>query len=166
MTAARTAAWFCAARRRWSARRSFDSSSTTEPPRPRVSSTRNVMRRCAGRRASCSGPHASSGMTTSRSARTARVNATWNGSAMSPARAMSSQAGVCSRSQATTSRATSGAGTSWTRTGLGSERIVAVASSSSRPGTIQSNPSGTTRLSTEIGTCTVTPSASVPGWNW
>ena len=85
---------------------------------------------------------------------------------MSPARTESSQDGRCVVIQSTISRATSGAGTSCTRTGFASDRIRAVTSSACRPGTIRSNPSGRTRLSTTSGMWTVTPSASVPGWNW
>ncbi len=121
------------------------------------------MRRWAGSRSSS---NASSGTSTSRIARTAWANASWKDGASSPARTVSSQLARCSSNHATTPRATSGAGTSCTRTGLGSARMVAVTSSSRSPGTIQPNPSGRTRASSTRGMCTVTPSASVPGSNW
>ena len=150
-----------AASRRWSATRSCPSSTTTGSPRPprRSSTTRNVIRRCAGRRESS---NASGGISTPRSSRTAWANVVCQDGAASPARTVSAQDGW-SASQPTTAAATSGAGTSCTRTGLGSARIVATASSACMPGTRRSNPSGTTRSSTWIGMCTVTPSCSVPG---
>ena len=60
---------------------------------------------------------------------------------------------------------TSGAGTSWRRTRLGSARIVATHSSARIPGTSQSKPSGARRPSTSTGTWTLTPSSGWPGSN-
>ena len=54
---------------------------------------------------------------------------------------------------------TSGAGTSWRRTRLGSARIVATHSSARIPGTSQSKPSGLSLPSTSTGTWTLTPSS-------
>ena len=59
-----------------------------------------------------------------------------------------------------------GAGTKFTRSCLGSDRISAVTSSCRNPGTCQVNGSGSTWFSVATGTSTVTPSRAAPGSNW
>ncbi|KZX19702.1 hypothetical protein ACH61_03202 [Rathayibacter tanaceti] len=73
--------------------------------------------------------------------------------------------GTSCGSAAVSFRAQSFAGTTFRRRCLGSALIIAVTSSARSPGTSQSKPSGVTRGSSASGTCTVTPSSSVPGSN-
>ena len=76
-----------------------------------------------------------------------------------------SPSGQARRAFASTSRATSGAGTNSRRSALGSDRISSVTSSWRRPGTCQENSSGVAWFSVFSGMSIVTPSASVPGSN-
>ena len=125
-------------------------SSATSLPSARTRSpsvTRTVIRRCRG---SLVRSQASRGTFTPRSDRSSRATA----SRRSP--------DGCPR-RATTSRATSGAGTRSRRSALGSDRIISVTSSARSPGTCQENSAAFTWLSLLSGMSTVTPSVSLPG---
>ena len=135
----------CFPNRARSASSSRDSASTL---RPSLSSRRRFMRRCGSSTASSkSSPRTSTPVSRRRNTASAPAKSSASGCACACAKA----------------RAKSGAGTKLRRSALGSDRIIAAALSSKKPGASQVSRAGSSALSRCSGTATVMPSSTAPG---